>query len=201
MKQYLLPKDGQFYKANLHCHTNVSDGKQSPEEVKEFYKQNGYSAVCFTDHEVLISQKELCDEEFVALHGYEVAIKKNLHEHTGNFMPVYHFNLIAKKQDNLVMPMFYHTNPSFPGNARLWREKAAQFEDTVDEVRYDVDWINEYIKAVSERGFLVTSGRSRIWTIISACADFTPSRSSTAVAPARTTTTPPSTSSRCSAPA
>ena len=27
MKEYLLPKDGSFFKANLHTHTTVSDGK------------------------------------------------------------------------------------------------------------------------------------------------------------------------------
>ena len=34
MKKYLLPESGNFYKANLHCHTKVSDGAMTPEEVK-----------------------------------------------------------------------------------------------------------------------------------------------------------------------
>lgn len=34
---YLLPKEGTFYKANLHCHTVVSDGDLTPEQVKEAY--------------------------------------------------------------------------------------------------------------------------------------------------------------------
>ena len=54
MKTYLLPKEGNFYKANLHCHTTVSDGKRTPEEIKELYMRNGYSIVAYTDHEVLI---------------------------------------------------------------------------------------------------------------------------------------------------
>ena len=37
MRKYLLPNTGKFYKANLHCHTTVSDGKSTPEEVKECY--------------------------------------------------------------------------------------------------------------------------------------------------------------------
>ena len=40
MKKYLLPRTGKFYKANLHCHTNYSDGKKTPEEVKELYVMN-----------------------------------------------------------------------------------------------------------------------------------------------------------------
>ena len=35
MKKYLLPKDGSFYKANLHCHSTVSDGRFTPEEIKK----------------------------------------------------------------------------------------------------------------------------------------------------------------------
>ena len=55
----LIPEQGKFYKVNMHCHTNISDGKRSPEEVKEFYKKAGYSAVCFTDHEVLVPHKDI----------------------------------------------------------------------------------------------------------------------------------------------
>ena len=38
MKKYLIPEEGKFYKANLHCHTTISDGKMTPEEVKAYYK-------------------------------------------------------------------------------------------------------------------------------------------------------------------
>ena len=38
MKKYLLPRTGKFYKANLHCHSTVSDGKLTPAELKEAYK-------------------------------------------------------------------------------------------------------------------------------------------------------------------
>jgi len=155
MKIELLPENGQFYKVNMHCHTNISDGKQTPEEVKEYFKSLGYSAVCYTDHEVLIGHKELCDDEFVALHGYEVAIKKDLNAHTACFMPVYHLNLIAKSQDNLTMPLFFKDNNSWPGNAKEWAEKHGKYEETIPTVVYDKDWLNWYIAGVSKAGFFV----------------------------------------------
>ena len=40
MKKYLLPENCNFYKANLHSHTNWSDGYISPEEMKKVYKDN-----------------------------------------------------------------------------------------------------------------------------------------------------------------
>ena len=53
MKKYLLPESGNFYKANLHCHTTLSDGRLTPEEIKELYKSQGYSIVAYTDHNIL----------------------------------------------------------------------------------------------------------------------------------------------------
>ena len=71
MKKYLLPESGNSYKANLHCHTVLSDGCLNPEEVKEIYKNEGYSVVAYTDHDILIPHHgELSDDEFLALNGW-----------------------------------------------------------------------------------------------------------------------------------
>jgi hypothetical protein len=155
MKIELLPEEGNLYKANMHCHTTVSDGKQTPEEVKQTYLAMGYSAVCYTDHEVLVGHKDLCDENFVALHGYEIAVKKDLDAHTGLFMPVYHFNLIAKDQNNFVMPLYFKSNPSMAGNAGKLRD-AMEYSSTVDTVVYDKAWLSDYLKQIADGGYLVT---------------------------------------------
>ena len=76
MRKYLLPKDGNFYKANLHCHTTVSDGKWTPEKVKEEYKKKGYSIVAYTDHNVMVPHGDLTDKDFLALTGFEINISK-----------------------------------------------------------------------------------------------------------------------------
>lgn len=55
----LLKTNGRFYKANLHCHTTLSDGKMTAEEVKEYYLKNGYNIVAFTDHSRYAYHKEL----------------------------------------------------------------------------------------------------------------------------------------------
>lgn len=73
MRTYLLPPEGNLYKANLHCHTTVSDGEFSPAQIKQHYKQEGYHAVAFTDHQVCIPHRELTDDGFVALTGIEIA--------------------------------------------------------------------------------------------------------------------------------
>lgn len=168
----LIPESGKFYKVNMHCHTNISDGTRSPEEVKEFYKNAGYSAVAFTDHEILIGHKDLCEDDFIALHGYEIAIKKDLAGHTAYFMPVYHFNFIAQSQDNLKMPLFFKNNPSCPGNSRKWMDEYAQYDDTIETTKYDIEWINEYLKGVRDGGFLINYNHPQ-WSLQN-CNDYLP---------------------------
>lgn len=75
MRKYIFPEHAKFYKANLHAHTTLSDGCLSPEEVKEAYRAKGYSVLAFTDHEALIDHADLCDDTFIALNGYETAVK------------------------------------------------------------------------------------------------------------------------------
>ena len=47
-KRFLLPEGGRFYKANLHCHSTLSDGALTIGELKEAYKSRGYSVLAYT---------------------------------------------------------------------------------------------------------------------------------------------------------
>ncbi len=62
------------YKGNLHTHTTNSDGRLSPVEVKSLFKENGYSFLCLTDHDIYTDlRSELNDEEFIILPGVEAS--------------------------------------------------------------------------------------------------------------------------------
>jgi len=69
----LLKKNGMFRKANMHCHTVLSDGKMTAGQVKDWYQRNGYSIVAFTDHSKYAEYPQLTDENFLAIPGVEVA--------------------------------------------------------------------------------------------------------------------------------
>ena len=71
MKRFLT-SEKSFYKANLHNHSTASDGRLTPEEIKEEYMKRGYSIVAFTDHGVLVPQSHLTDDKFLALSGFEI---------------------------------------------------------------------------------------------------------------------------------
>ena len=71
MKKYLLPEKGNYYKAELHIHTTVSDGTNTPEELKKLHKEQGYSIIAITDHDILLPHNELTDENFLAITAAE----------------------------------------------------------------------------------------------------------------------------------
>ncbi|MBE6717547.1 MAG: PHP domain-containing protein [Ruminococcaceae bacterium] len=130
MKKYLLPENGTFYKANLHCHSTFSDGKWTPEEIKEKYMRHGYSVVAFTDHRTLYSQAHLTDENFLSLDGYEIDVSETLDTGRG-YKKTCHFCLIAKKQ----------------GTAQ---------PDFGDEDTYTPENISRIMRSAREKGFFVT---------------------------------------------
>ncbi|MGI5989676.1 MAG: PHP domain-containing protein [Lachnospiraceae bacterium] len=129
----LLPEDGAFYKANLHCHTVRSDGKWTPEQVKKEYQQRGYSVVAFTDHRHYEWHSQLTDETFVPVAAYEADLNEPFPA-VGGFQRVrtYHLN-------------FYDTEP----------EKREAFTALQPPQRYgDMPALNAFIREMNDRGFL-----------------------------------------------
>ena len=97
MKKYLLPREGKFYKANMHCHTNISDGKNTPEEIKAAFKEKGYSIVAFTDHEIMIPHTDLADEDFLPITAYEIQLRD--WNTPPNCLKLYHMNVYSPDPD------------------------------------------------------------------------------------------------------
>jgi hypothetical protein len=58
--------EGRFFRGNLHCHSNRSDGLRSPEEVVGAYREAGYDFVCLSDH-------------FEAEYGWRITDTRHLH--------------------------------------------------------------------------------------------------------------------------
>lgn len=86
MKKILIAGESQGmhqFKADLHRHTTLSDGQQTPEEVKTYYRENGYDIVAFTDHTNYYVHNDLTDDTFLALNGVEtdtVWVARDAHE-------------------------------------------------------------------------------------------------------------------------
>lgn len=152
MKKYLLPEAGCFFKANLHCHTNVSDGILSPSEVKSLYRSLGYSVVAFTDHNIMVPHDELNDESFLALHGYEIDITESGKDWIHS--KCCHICLIPLKKDNLNHSCW---NPDYVwGNARNYITNEMKDELNTGYQRvYSHEGINDLIRRAKEDGYFV----------------------------------------------
>ena len=156
MKKFLLPEEGQFYKANLHCHSTYSDGKLAPEELKKIYKEEGYSILAYTDHNVLISHSELADESFLPLNGYELDVTEVLEPETAFcFRKTCHFCLIALDPDNLTQVCFHRSR--YFGKAAPHAGEVV-FDDSLPDYErvYTPECINDMMKKGRDSGFFVT---------------------------------------------
>ncbi len=153
MAHFFFPPDGVFYKTNLHCHTTISDGTLTPVEVRDAYRAAGYAAVAFTDHEAFLPHTDLCTEDFIALHGFETAVKEHPRAHTGAFQKVYHLNLLAKDQNNVTQPFIYPDNMT-PGNCRKYLDCIPYTEELVYE--YSAEGVNDLIRRARAAGFFCT---------------------------------------------
>ena len=160
MKKYLLPKEGNFYKSNLHTHTTVSDGALSPIEVKNLYKEKGYSVVAFTDHEIMVPHLDLNDDNFLAITSTEISINAN---RSCDFIltKAYHLNFYSKVPTKSTYNSFDKTI--------LWLKSSydnidqKQWETQYDRV-YSVECINEMIKMANDEGCLVSLNHP-VWSL------------------------------------
>ena len=132
MKKIDLLKPYPSYKANLHCHSTLSDGNLTPEDLKTAYMAEGYSIVAYTDHRVYAWHKELTDDNFLALAAYEVDMNEWPDRPNGfDRVKTYHLNLYDK-------------------------QPALDKEAVLPERRYgDMDYLNHYIESMRQKGFLV----------------------------------------------
>ena len=156
--RYLL-QDKKYYKANLHTHTTVSDGKLTPEETKALYKEQGYSILALTDHSVTVSHQYLNDPDFLLLTGVEIDATENKPFREGSkIAKCRHMCLIAKEPDNLWLP-YRDRNPK---ECSVPYFDNCVIEGMSDE--YTTEAMNAVIAKANEKGFLVTYNHP-VWSL------------------------------------
>lgn len=146
--KHLLPKVSQYYKAALHVHTTVSDGRLTPEEVKAAYQQRGFQIVAYTDHEVCIPHPELADGSFLPLTAYELAFNPKGEE---KFLrKTYHLCFIAKDPAN----RWQVCDPAYVvGNSGKYIGQVVC--DGFEDRDYSLEQVNDAIARANAHGFLV----------------------------------------------
>ena len=145
--KHLLPPVPRYFKANLHTHSNISDGKLTPEEVKAGYQACGYQILCLTDHNTIVNHSHMNEPDFLMLTGLEVNISAP--DMTMTDGKTYHINLIAKDPENLWCPA--RLGRWFPVSEVL--DSQIRYGDM--KLTYSPESINQLIAKANEEGFLV----------------------------------------------
>ncbi len=163
MKRYIISPKLNWYRANMHCHTTVSDGHFTPEEIKEVYQEMGYSIVAYSDHELIRDHSDLSDESFLAITASEYSIddckpsfelpgKDNSEEWC--VRKVMHLGVYSKDPHNVFHPATDNTLFDM-----WWRAQGRDIGTIAcDDYHreYTVDSINEMVKRLNDNGFLVS---------------------------------------------
>ncbi len=154
MKRVLIDKDKKFYKANLHTHSVLSDGKLTVEQIKEEYKKRGYSVVAFTDHEHLIDNSHLNDEDFLAITSCEMAIKEFAEQSTlkNHQMRVAHINFYALDPKNTLTPCY---NSIYDHYVNDLNRELIRHDGEYERV-YSPEGVNEMVEIARQNGFIVS---------------------------------------------
>ena len=149
--EFILPGAPQF-KANLHCHSNLSDGRLTPEELVRAYRGQGYSILAITDHEASYDHTAVSGPDFLMVTGYEAYIRPSPDCRLDNYGPEIHLNLLAREPHNTTLIGF---DPKFckymPPEEAVRREKAGNLGPR----RYDRAYIQAFIDQARASGYLV----------------------------------------------
>ena len=148
---YLISPFKKQYKANLHCHSVLSDGKKTPSELKEMYKRRGYSILSITDHEVPKSHSYLSDEAFIAITGYETYVRPNPECIYDVYDKEIHINLFARESENEAIVCY---NPKYCKYMPSEEKEKLKKVGSQREREYSVSYINELIKTARENGYI-----------------------------------------------
>ncbi|MBP3307973.1 MAG: PHP domain-containing protein [Clostridia bacterium] len=160
MRKYLIPNGGRFYKVALHTHTTVSDGRLTPEELKDEYKKRGFSVVAYTDHELIVPHNDLRDADFLPITAYEIAVADGK---WGPFTKCYHLNIYFKDKDTALSRTFCarHVSSKEHMQALITDEMRAYGTESREYTKEFIQWL---VDTAREEGAIVSYNHP-VWSL------------------------------------
>ena len=147
----------------MHCHTTISDGHFTPEEIKDVYKKMGYSIVAYSDHELIRDHSDLSDESFLAITASEFSIDDTKPSFDIPMRPganewcarkVIHLGVYSKDPHNTFHPAT--DNTLFDMWWRAQGRDIGEIDCDGYHREYTVESINKMVQKLNEAGFLVS---------------------------------------------
>lgn len=128
MKKELIKNGDTWFKANLHCHSTISDGRMDAEQLANAYREKGYQIVAFSDHRKLIPHPELKRDDFLPLTSVELDGSDNREEDT-KYRPTYHLNFFAKKEDETDLNVYDQERMRKNYGSEAWNQLIRKVSD------------------------------------------------------------------------
>ncbi|MBQ9727017.1 MAG: hypothetical protein IJV65_05880 [Kiritimatiellae bacterium] len=160
MKKHFLPQGVNWYRANLHCHSTLSDGYWPPARLRTEFKNAGYQILAITDHNVLVDHSDLDDPGFLTLTSAEYDVndwdshlppaRPDADPWNYRFHNTIHLNLFSKVR-----------HPAGPPPARdtIWGFQHNCFDGTPEQAAkkkvFSHEAVNEVVAKANAAGFLV----------------------------------------------
>jgi len=149
-------KTGNFklYKGQMHCHTENSDGKNSPEDVVKAYKDTGYNFVVITDHEYITPDPGVEGITFIT--GVEETVKRHI--------TAYDLDVECPEKDIQTVLDFHKKNNKLTSIAHpIWRKHYIMYGDELNKYK-DFNFIEVFNTGTGEYtenhwDYLLSKGR------------------------------------------
>lgn len=145
--------DQKQYKANLHCHSTLSDGRLTPEQLVQAYCARGYRVLAITDHEAPYDHTALSTADILLLTGYEAYIRPSPQALMDPMGPEIHLNFFAKDPHNRT---FIGYDPAFCKYMPHTEAEALPQAGPAGARQYTHEYINAFIAAARAAGYLVS---------------------------------------------
>lgn len=137
--------EGNWYKGNLHCHSTLSDGDLTIEQLQEAYKNKGYHFLSHSEHDFFSNFEHMNQEDFILLPSSEVGIRMPKDDYR-----VYHLHVILGTDEQV---------------KHATREPLAHMQRIVWEPFQDYSTVQAFIDDMVARGNIVMFNHPH-WSIV-----------------------------------
>jgi len=96
---------GRFLKGNVHTHSNLSDGRRSPQDVCDAYRAGGYDFMALTDHFLPKYGFPIADTRAFRMPGFTTLLGAEVHAPATSLGEVWHILAVGLPLDFAPTPV------------------------------------------------------------------------------------------------
>ena len=99
MSLAVFERPGRFFRGNLHTHSNLSDGAETPERVCAHYREAGYDFLALTDHFMQRYSFPIADTLPFRTNSFTTILGAELHAPANSHAELWHILAVGLPED------------------------------------------------------------------------------------------------------